>query len=185
MARNAIRRRVPAQKSGFWRGVFLTLLGFTGGVGAAAYLAAYINELPVPLSAPPTRDANLPGGESLQRTRRDTLEFHETLRRRRAAPPVAAAPETTVRRFVSYLPLGAFGRRDAAESLRGEVALLGGQASIREDKSENAEIFRVWMGPYPSENDAEESRANLALQGYNEVQVLKLAEENNDQENEE
>ena len=175
----SIRRRPAAKPKGFfWRGVFLLTLGFTGGMGAAAYFAAYINKLPIPLHAPPTRDGSKPGADNLQRTRRESLEFHELLQQRRAAPAsqkeeADAAP----RHFVYYLQLGAFGRRNAAEQLRGEVALSGEQASIRTGQNAaGADVFRVWMGPYSAQNKAEEARAKLALQGYNQVQLLKLAE---------
>lgn len=63
-----------------------------------------------------------------------------------------------------------------ARAKRGEIALLGEQASIRADGGGN--LFRVWLGPYPSKNAAEESRANLALQGYNQVQLLKTLGDN-------
>lgn len=182
MARQPARRRT-APKGKFWRGVFLLLLGFTGGLGAAAYTAAYVNKLPLPFSTPPTRNADSPAGENLQRTHRETLEFHETLRQRRAAPVAAeedsapsAANEGISRRFVYYLQIGAFARRDAAEELRGELALSGAQAEIRPGGGDGGEVFRVWMGPYLSTAVAEEFRAGLALQGYNRVQLLKLAE---------
>ena len=193
-ARRAIRRRSPASRGGgFWRGVFLLLLGFTGGAGAAAYFAAYINELPIPLSPPPTRDANRPAEDSLQRTRREALEFHETLLQRREAPVAAEeiesesetelspAADGAARRFVYYLQLGAFARRDAAEELRGELALSGARTEIRAGGGDGGEVFRVWAGPYSSSEAAEEERANLALQGYNRIQLLKLAERKADE----
>lgn len=180
------RRGAKPKKSGFWRGVFLLALGFTGGAGASAYFAAYINKLPLPLGETPTRAANNASGEELQdRARRETLEFHETLRQRRAAPaanesvatpPDAAEEPTAARRELYYLQAGAFAERETAEQLRGEIALLGEQASIRADGGGN--LFRVWLGPYPSKNAAEESRANLALQGYNQVQLLKTLGDN-------
>ncbi|MGI9298532.1 MAG: SPOR domain-containing protein [Gammaproteobacteria bacterium] len=188
MARPPPRRRVASKGGGFWGGLFLLILGFTGGAGAAAVFAAYINELPLPLSPPPTRDANRPAEDSLQRTRRETLEFHETLRQRHAAPVSAeddsapSAPAAESRRFVYYLQFGAFARRDAAEGLRGELALSGAQAEIRAGGGEGGEVFRVWAGPYPSSAAAEESRAELALQGYDKIQLLKLAERNDDGE---
>lgn len=189
MARPPSRRRVASKGGGFWRGLFLLILGFTGGAGAAAFFAAYINELPLPLSPPPTRDANRPAEESKERTQRETLEFHETLRQRRAAPVSAendslpSAPESASRRFVYYLQFGAFARRDAAEELRGKLALSGARAEIRAGGGEGGEVFRVWAGPFSSSEAAEESRAELALQGYDKIQLLKLAERGDDVEN--
>lgn len=179
-----VRRKTAAKKDGgFWRGVFLLAFGFTGGVGASAYFAAYVNKLPIPLSEPPTRAANLPAEESQRRTRRETLEFHETLRRQRAAPAenTEPPPKEPPRRTVYYLQAGAFGRRDAADELRAQIALSGGRAVIRAGATGGADIFRVWTGPYPSEDAAEEARANLALQGYNNVQLLKFQEDPNEE----
>ena len=191
MARTG-NRKTAKKRGGFWRGVFLLIFGFTAGVGAAAFFAAHINKLPLPLITPPTRDADRPAEDSLQRTRRETLEFHETLRQRRAAPvaaenesesPATAEEESAPHRFVYYLQLGAFAERETAETMRGELALSGERAEIRAGGGEGNEVFRVWAGPFASQEAAEESRANLALQGYNRAQLLKLAERSDNEEN--
>ena len=182
---------------GFWRGLSFIALGFTLGVGSAAYFAAYINNLPMPLITPPTRDAEQAPADSLLRARRETLEFYETLQRKwlpedsetktdspSSAPPAAETPppepETPAAeeavRTVYYLQLGAFTDRDAAETVRGEAALFGAQSSIRALKNDDKEVFRVWTGPYAALAAAEEARANLALQGYNKVQIIKSTE---------
>ncbi|MGU9952267.1 MAG: SPOR domain-containing protein [Gammaproteobacteria bacterium WSBS_2016_MAG_OTU1] len=174
------RRNNNAPKSGIGRAILFLALGFTGGIGVAAYFAVYINELPLPLSAPPTRDSNSPGEESTERTRRETLQFHETLRQRQApSAPKQATNEPEAHNFVYYVQLGAFADESTAEELRGEIALQGSEASIAPGKTgSGGNIFRVWLGPYITEEEAEESRAQLALQGYNQVQLLKLAKDN-------
>lgn len=196
MARPAPARRNSRArgKSGgggrFVRGLFLICFGFTAGVGSAAFFAAYVNDLPIPLATPPTRDANQPVEDSKRRGRRETLEFHETLQEQRAAPVAApeeqiftpqpeSEPDNAGRRFVYYLQLGSFQRQDAAEELRGQLALSGSAAQIRTGESGGGKVFRVWMGPYQAEEDAENVRGNLALQGYNQIQLLKLAERSN------
>ncbi len=186
MARPPVRRRrnSPPKTGGFWRGVFLLVLGFTGGAGAAAYFAAHVNNLPLPLVSPPTRDAESSVEDSLNRTRRETLEFHETLRERRAVPAAsendspAAPADVAPRRFVYYLQIGAFAKQETADELRGELALSGAQTSIRAGEGG---VFRVWAGPYDSEEAAEKAHANLALLGYDKIQLLKLAERNDDE----
>ena len=178
------------------RACFLLAVGFTGGMGTAAYFTAYVNDLPIPLSAPPTRDANLPAADSVSRTRRETLEFHETLRQRHVVPesatddaaddaadngesaPQTAAetppPQESLQISSYYLQLGTFAQRAAAEELRGSIALSGGQASIHV----TGESFRVLAGPYVSAAAAEEFRATFALQGYNNVQLIQIERKN-------
>jgi cell division protein FtsN len=57
---------------------------------------------------------------------------------------------------------------------------LGRQTSINPGRTAaGGTIFRVWIGPYDSENTAEETRAQLVLQGYNSVQLLKLVNNEN------
>ena len=145
---------------------------------------------------PPTRDANLPAADSVSRTRRETLEFHETLRQRHVVPESAAddaadnaadngesAPQTaaetpppqeSLQISSYYLQLGTFAQRAAAEELRGSIALSGGQASIHV----TGESFRVLAGPYVSAAAAEEFRATFALQGYNNVQLIQIERKN-------
>ena len=175
------RRGSAAKKkrSPFLRGVVLLMVGITFGVGGAAYFSAYVNKLPIPLITPPTQDANQSAQDSKNRAKRETLDFHDTLRKQQSLPQIEVTPADdapAARRFEYYLQLASFSARESAEQLRGEVALLGWQAAIRPGRTAaSGDIFRVWMGPYPTEDNAEEIRALLALQGYNNVQLLKLA----------
>lgn len=175
------RRKESQKKGGLGRGLLLLALGFTGGLGAAATFAVHVNKLPLPFSAPPTRDSDGADGDSVERTKRETLEFHETLRKRRApaAAPEDGAPSSAdnlPRQFVYYLQLGAFARRDAAEELRGQIALTGAAAEIRPGKNAGGgDVFRVWTGPFETRNAAERVRAEFALQGRDGIQLLKLA----------
>ena len=176
---NPRQRPSPSSGNRFWRGLLILAIGFTGGLGVAAFIAVKVNELPIPLKDSPTRDSNFSRDNDDQRTQREALEFHETLRQRRNVKPSATIPDTPQAsfNFVYYLQLGAFSNRGAAEALRAEVALLGMPTIIKTGQSNNGEdIFQVWTGPYSSPDKADESRAQLALNGYNNVQLLKLAE---------
>ena len=205
MRKKPIRRPIAPLKpkksgGGFLRGLSLIAFGFTLGVGSAAYFTVYVNNIPMPLITPPTRDAEQAPADSLLRARRETLEFYETLQRKwlpeesegsTESPPEAPAAvevppaarvvpeEEEPVQTVYYLQLGAYSDQASAESVRGEAALFGAQTSIRALKSDGKEIFRVWTGPYGNVGEAEEARANLALQGYNRVQIIKATERSN------
>ena len=176
--------------------LFMLAIGFTGGMGAAGGLAAYFSELPLPLITPPTRDGGRDIAKQRERERRETLEFHNLLRQDRrddpsvpglesapnaadsTSPPSgeiepAAALAKPERAFVYHLQVGAFGSRDAAETLRGEMALNGREAAVRPDNPESPRSWRVQLGPFADERAAEEQRALLALEGHNNILLLK------------
>lgn len=162
-------------------GAFLWLcLGFTLGVGAAASWAVFINKLYIPFTETPTRDSDISSEESRSNTARETLEFHETLKRQQATPLVEEDDETpqnqeAPRRFVYHLQLGSFSQREDAESLRGELTLSGYRVTISVGKTAGGDdILRVWMGPFENEDDADKMRAQLALNGYSDIPLLKL-----------
>lgn len=172
------------KKGGFWRGLFLFLLGFSAGLGAAASLAVYINELPLPFIAPPTRQATAPGEAGRRQEERDIVEFHNLLRQ---SPPQAQPQQpqqleeedaaAVTRRFVYYLQIGAFRDVNRAEELRGRLTLQDRDALIRDATlADGNTLYRVWMGPYGEENDAESVRAELALEGYDNIRLLRTTE---------
>ena len=167
---------------GFWRGLFLYLLGVSSGMAGAAGIAVYVNELPLPFITPPTRQADGGGEEARKRDEREIVEFRDLLRQsqpqqelseEKTSPPTTA----TARSFVYYLQVGAFRDVERAEGLRGQLVLQGRQVDIRDSTLADGNIlYRVWMGPYKEENDAENIRAQLALDGYANVSLLKTAE---------
>ena len=175
--RHSSRQKPPPAKNGFWRAVFWLCFGFTAGLGVAAWFAATINQMPLPFAETPTR-GGVDGSDNLQKSRREALEFHETLQQQQQPAEFDAEEKsTTPRDFVYYLQIAAYSDRALAEEARGQIALLGEQASLRPNRdSSGNEIFRVWLGPYANRSVAESARANLALQGYDEIQLLKLAE---------
>ena len=95
------------------------------------------------------------------------------------APSEAVAIAKPAQRvFVYHLQVAVFRDRDAAETLRGEMALNGREASVKPDNPENPKSWRVQLGPFPDERQAEEQRALLALEGYNNVSLLKSVSRN-------
>ena len=168
-------------------------------MGVAGGLAVYFSDLPLPLITPPTRDGGRDIAKFRERERRETLEFHDLLRQDRRdgpdipglepSPEAADAPalkksesivaaveepaQPAKKVFVYHLQVGAFKSRDSAESLRGEMALNGREAAVSPDNPEAPALWRVRLGPFADERTAEEQRALLALDGYNNVSLLK------------
>ena len=187
-------KREQKKNKGFFLGLFLLFAGFTGGMAVAGGLAVYFSELPLPLITPPTRDGGRDIAKFRERERRETLEFHDLLRQdRRNDPDIAglesaddsdnivaaesaeseATAQPAAKIFVYHLQIGAFRNRDSAESLRGQMALNGREAAVSPDNPEAPTLWRVRLGPFADERAAEEQRALLALEGYNNVSLLK------------
>lgn len=169
------RRRSEKRRGGFGKVLFAFLLGLTVGMGAAAYVAFRVNQTPLPFIVPPTRSDNEAPFPARPEAGEDVLQYPKSLREGRVPAADGGEPESATRRFVYYLQLGAFRERAAAEELRGQVAFAGLQAEIREASLASGEkLFRVWLGPYKTERDAEERRALLAQDGR-ETSLLQIA----------
>lgn len=157
------------------------MTGVFAGLGAAAAVAVYVNQLHLPFADSPTRDSALTPEQSRERSRQEALDFHDTLKQRQALPAVAddeeEAQTPSARKFVWHLQTGAFRARAQAEEMRARLALSGYAAAIRPGKTDNGDIYRVWIGPFDNENDAEENRAKLALEGITDIPLLKSARE--------
>ena len=189
-------KRETKKNKGFFLGLFLLFAGFTGGMAVAGGLALYFSELPLPLITPPTRDGGRDIAKFRERERRETLEFHDLLRQDRRndpdipglesvddsdnpvradeAPRESDAPaQPAAKIFVYHLQIGAFKNRDSAENLRGQMALNGREAAVSPDNPAAPALWRVRLGPFADERTAEEQRALLALEGYNNVSLLK------------
>ena len=169
-------------KRGCLGALLLLMFGSFIGMGLAAAVAVYVNELHLPFIDTPTRDSSLTPEQSRERSKREALEFHDALKRRQTLPLVEdesesgdAEPSTEQRRFVWHLQVGAFAAKEAAEERRAELALAGYAAAIHQGKTASGDVHRVWLGPFNSESDAEELRAKLALEGYGDIPLLKTA----------
>ena len=161
---------------GVFRGVLLLALGFTAGMGVAAAVAVYINELHLPFITPPTR---LPAVKTETESGREVVEFHELLRQQKPSRLRTEDNATTnsPRQFVFYLQVGVFKDNGNAENVRGQMALVGRRALIRTGQAADGDtLYRVWLGPYEDEEQAENIRAQLALEGYSNISLLKTAE---------
>ena len=167
------------KRGGFWHGIFLFLLGVTTGMGSSAAIAIYVNDLHLPFieksQPPPDRGKAILNGKD-----KEEFRFRDLLRQQQAPEPLQ--PETddappVTRAFVYFLQIGAFRNAAAAEELRGRIALGGREVQIKTAITDDSkELFRVWVGPYEDENTAEANRAQLALEGFSNVSLLKTAQ---------
>ena len=92
-------------------------------------------------------------------------------------PPTPTATSRTPPRAASFIICNwaRSASAPAAEELRGQIAFGGFQAEIREASLASGEkLFRIWLGPYEKERDAEEQRALLAQDGH-QASLLQLA----------
>jgi len=141
----------------------------------SAPLAALQRETPPPSEPPagPTKPAPPPG--SLATTAPPP-----------AAPPAsptAAAPQpstATVQPAPAppadaarwFWQVGAFGTEQEANRVRAELALLGLTSQVEPARmSDGRTIYRVRVGPYPSQQAAQAARARLQAAGYQPVMV--------------
>lgn len=171
-------KKPPRRRSSFVALLFLFASGVATGLGLAAFLAFQINQVPLPLIDPPTRDATSPLLlEPEKEEEEEGLEFHRILRDRTppqvgggAEPepsPAPDAPEAEADAASYFIQVGSFNDQGNAESLRGELALLNIKASVRRHGADGGPQFRVVVGPYSSAAATEETQARLALAGYN------------------
>ena len=58
------------------------------------------------------------------------------------------------------------------------MALNGREAAVLPDNPDAPKSWRVRLGPYADERAAEEQRAILTLDGYNNVSLLKTVSKN-------
>lgn len=165
-------------KGGFWRGVIIFLFGAACGTGGIAAVATYVNGLHLPFIK--EQDKTYLQGLSSEpaRSRREAVEFQNILREQQPLPLNPEEEENTApaRRFDYYLQIGAFKNQEIADDLRGRMALNGHEAVINTGALADGNVlYRVWLGPYDSESAAETRRAQLALEGYADVQLLQTA----------
>lgn len=162
---------------GFWRGVFLFLLGVTFGMGGAAVSVAYVNKLHLPFIEPPTRSPGLSGEQTRQRSEEEALQFRDVLRSRQPQPlQEEEEDKQPPSQPAYYLQIGAFRDNGAAEELRGEMSLLGRAAIIKSGQAaDGAQLHRVWVGPYNDESQAEAARAQLVLEGVENISLLRTS----------
>jgi len=87
-----------------------------------------------------------------------------------AAPPTTGAHEASPQRW--FWQVGAFGSEQEANRVRAELALLGVTSVAEPAKMPDGRtLYRVRVGPYPSQQAAEAARGRLQAVGYQPVLV--------------
>lgn len=110
------------------------------------------------------------------------FEYHEMLVEREVDVPSESPPSTlptqnksntpatsnqqekekTPTEKPSWLQCGAFRSVEAADGLKAKLTLLGMNAVIKKQTSNNTTWYRVWLGPYASKREAEKHKQQLA-----------------------
>lgn len=87
-----------------------------------------------------------------------------------AAPPAPHAPPSAAERW--FWQVGAFGSEQEANRVRVELALLGVTSAMEPTRMPDGRtLYRVRVGPYPSQQAAEAARGRLQAAGYQPVLV--------------
>lgn len=144
---------------GFVAGI---LSGLLLGIGAATWLFKQPNKPTVATAAAETEPAD-PDIPSKPRFDFFTLLPNQELN---LVPDVEpASVETGPEQATHYiLQAGSFRLRADADQRRGELALLGLEASIEQTKNDNGIWFRVYIGPFDSRSKMAQARSLTAQQ---------------------
>jgi cell division protein FtsN len=178
-----------AQRGGTLIGIFV---GLVLGVVVAASVVWYLNRSHSPfqnkdnsLSPPAKGKAGAPGSpESLPAKpgdKQQRFDFYNILPggqdtaapAPKAPPPEAAvdAPDISER---YYLQAGAFQKKDDAENLKGQLALIGIEAYVTEVTiPEKGKMHRVRSGPYNKAEEMNRVRTQMS-QGGIQATVVKI-----------
>ena len=128
--------------------IFWLVSGTFLGLGIAASIAIYINQLHIPFTKTPTIDPDISSQDSRQKAEEEILDFHNTLQRPRAKPfkeETKESEEQSSHRFVFYLQLGSFSQLKSASS-----RLLNGPSHTRYKVSSFAVLSVFRFAVYPS-----------------------------------
>lgn len=174
-ARNAAARPRAQQVEPRGRGLRLYL----GGVLTGVFLSfiGYLTTLSEPATQGQEGADNAPAAEEVPKPRFDfyTLLPEQTLEVEEVVEPAAdvskpAASAAVAEPFV--LQAGSFRQLEDAERRRAELLLLGLDPKIQESTSDSGRWFRVYLGPFDSQNSMSRARSLTAGQGI-ETLVLK------------
>jgi cell division protein FtsN len=92
----------------------------------------------------------------------------------KAAPPVEAPSDAPVVNERYFLQAGAFQKKDDADNLKGQLALLGVEAFVSEVTiPEKGRMYRVRSGPYNKAEEMNRVRTQLS-QGGVQATVVKI-----------
>jgi len=92
-----------------------------------------------------------------------------------AAAAAAASPATAAAAGISYfVQAGAFGSADEAQAQRARLAMLGLEASVSERQQNGRTVFRVRLGPFATQTEADAIGQRLQAQNV-ETALVRVA----------
>jgi cell division protein FtsN len=93
----------------------------------------------------------------------------------RTAAAAAASPATAAAAGISYfVQAGAFGSADEAQAQRARLAMLGLEASVSERQQNGRAVFRVRLGPFATQTEADAIGQRLQAQNV-ETALVRVA----------
>ena len=124
-------------------------------------------QTPDATAAPPVAPAPAPAADPLA----------QLIEQRTAAAAAAAAatPATAAAAGISYfVQAGAFGSADEAQAQRARLAMLGLEASVSERQQNGRTVFRVRLGPFATQTEADAIGQRLQAQNV-ETALVRVA----------
>ncbi|KJS75705.1 MAG: SPOR domain-containing protein [Serpentinimonas sp.] len=123
----------------------------------------------LPAALPEAAPATAPAGAA---TPTDPLGQLIEQRTAAAAPP--ATPPAAAAGISYFVQAGAFGSADEAQAQRARLAMLGFEASVSERNQNGRPIFRVRLGPFGTETEANAIGQRLQAQNV-ETALVRVA----------
>ena len=163
----------PSKLSLFWANPFLA--GLAVGLLAAAILALYITQSPVPfvdrLGTKPSQSGSKAASAVVDPDLIDPnkgLASKDAGSTESAAEAGIAAPDSKAvsPTGMTYLiQVGAFKAAEDADQMKARMAILGFEAAVSETQREGVTLFRVRLGPYPSIDELNRVRSRVSESG--------------------
>lgn len=168
------------------------IVGLVIGLGIAAAVALFITKAPIPfinkvghapeqpvlesgklpdpnkpLYSKETAQTSAPSEQATNPNATNSLEKPgETTRGPSASVPIIEKSRSDFTEdHSSYVQAGAYTSADAAENMRGKLALLGFEATVSRSQRDGNTVYRVRLGPYTKIDDLNRVRQRLTENG--------------------
>lgn len=151
--------------AGVLTGVFLSFIGYLGTLPDPA-------EPGQEIAITPEAEVPKPRFEFYTMLTEDTIEVEVEQEVVEPAADVSKPPAATESPEPYLLQAGSFRQKEDAERRRAELLLLGLEPKIEETSSDNGRWFRVFLGPFESQESMSRARSLTANQNI-ETLVLK------------
>lgn len=141
------------------------VLGVVVALAAAAATIMFINGTPVPFvnkvqQSNSAVDSSLLDGKTLDPNKKLYTAGQGVQQKASVAPVIAKGTEPAAERW--WVNAGTFSKNDEAEGMRARIAFIGLDSQISLDFTSGKRKYRVRVGPFDTQGQAEEIRQSLA-----------------------